>query len=113
MDLVKSPDVLIPACDDAQGSRQRSNRNLLRVINRELDGDLPVDAFAHRAVWSAAADRIEMYLVATTDVRAYLAAIELPLEFRSGEHLITEHSHKFQIAPLRRELASVGLHARS
>jgi L-histidine Nalpha-methyltransferase len=109
IDLVKSPDVLLPAYDDAEGVTAAFNRNVLRVINRELDGDLPVDSFEHRAVWNAAAERIEMHLVATTDVRAHVAAIELPLEFRSGEHIVTEHSHKFRIDQVRRELADVGL----
>jgi L-histidine Nalpha-methyltransferase len=109
VDLVKSSDVLIPAYDDAQGVTAAFNRNVLHVINRELGGDLPVDSFAHRAVWNAAAERIEMHLVATTDVRAHLAAIELPLRFQAGEHVVTEHSHKFRVAPFRRELAGVGL----
>jgi L-histidine Nalpha-methyltransferase len=109
IDLVKSPDVLLPAYDDAEGVTAAFNRNVLRVINRELDGDLPVDSFQHRAVWNDAAERIEMHLVAATDVRAHLAAIELPLEFRSGEHIVTEHSHKFRIEQVRRELADVGL----
>jgi uncharacterized SAM-dependent methyltransferase len=67
---------------------------VLHVFNRELDGDLPVDSFAHRAVWNAAAERIEMHLVATTAVGTFLGAIHLPLEFRAGEHVVTEHSHR-------------------
>lgn len=109
IDLVKSPDVLVPAYDDAAGVTAAFNRNVLRVINRVLDGDLPIDAFAHQAVWNQAAERIEMHLVATTDVRAHLAAINLALEFSAGEHIVTEHSHKFRIASIRRELAGVGL----
>jgi L-histidine Nalpha-methyltransferase len=109
VDLVKSPDVLLPAYDDAEGVTAAFNRNVLRVINRELDGDLPVDAFAHRAVWNAAAERIEMHLVATTDVRASLAAIDLELVVAEQEHIVTEHSHKFRVERVRRELADVGL----
>jgi L-histidine Nalpha-methyltransferase len=109
IDLVKSPEVLVPAYDDADGVTAAFNRNVLRVINRELDGDLPVDAFAHRAVWDADAERIEMQLVATTDVRASLAALDLELVFAEHEHIVTEHSHKFRIDRVRRELADVGL----
>ncbi|MFU8840108.1 MAG: L-histidine N(alpha)-methyltransferase [Nitriliruptoraceae bacterium] len=109
VDLVKSASELVPAYDDALGVTAAFNRNVLEVINRELDGDLPVESFAHRAVWNRAAERIEMHLVATTTVRARLAAIDLDLEFRSGEHIVTEHSHKFRIEQLRRELLLVGL----
>lgn len=109
IDLVKSPDVLVPAYDDAEGVTAAFDRNVLRVINRELDGDLPVDSFDHRAVWNAAAERVEMHLVATTDVRAHLAAIDLELAFSAGEHIVTEHSHKFRTEQVGRELAGVGL----
>jgi len=109
VDLVKSPATLIPAYDDAAGVTAAFNRNVLVVINRELEGDLPVESFAHQVVWNAAAERIEMHLVATSDVRAHLAAIDLSLEFHTGEHIVTEHSHKFRIAGLRRELAGAGM----
>lgn len=110
VDLVKSPAELVPAYDDAQRVTATFNRNVLHVINRELDGDLPVERFTHRAVWNRTAERIEMHLVATTDLRGTLAAIGLELTFRAGEHIVTEHSHKFRIEQLRRELAGVGLH---
>lgn len=109
VDLLKSAAELVPAYDDAQGVTAAFNRNVLHVINRELDGDLPIDRFAHRAVWNPAAERIEMHLVATTAIRAHLAAIDLTLSFRAGEHIVTEHSHKFRIDQLRRELSLAGL----
>jgi L-histidine Nalpha-methyltransferase len=109
IDLIKSPEVLLPAYDDPEGVTAAFNTNVLRVINRELDGDLPVDTFAHRAVWDAAAERVEMHLVATTEVRASLAAIDLELVFAANEHIVTEHSHKFRVDGVRRELAGVGL----
>lgn len=108
-DLVKGPEVLVPAYDDAEGVTAAFNRNVLHVVNRELDGDLPVDAFAHRAVWNEEAERIEMHLVATTEIRARLAAIDLELRFATDEHIVTEHSHKFRLDDLRRELGGVGL----
>lgn len=93
MDRVKSPDVLVPAYDDAQGVTGAFNLNLLERINRELDGTIPVDAFAHRAVWNADAARIEMHLEALRDLafevdgRAFAIA--------AGETIHTENSHKY------------------
>lgn len=109
VDLVKAPQELIPAYDDAQGITASFNRNVLEVINRELGGNLPLEAFQHRAIWNSVDERIEMHLVASTTIHARLAAIDLELCFEAGEHIVTEHSHKFRIEQLRRELASVGL----
>lgn len=93
MDRVKSPDVLVPAYDDAQGVTAAFNLNLLERINRELDGTIPVDAFAHRAVWNADAARIEMHLEALRDT-----AFEVdgrPFAIAAGETIHTENSHKY------------------
>jgi len=77
-DLVKSPDRLVAAYDDAQGVTAAFNRNVLRVINRSLDGDFDVDAFEHRAVWDEEHEWIEMRLV--SGVAAELAAAGLRLQ---------------------------------
>ena len=108
-DLVKSPDVLVPAYDDAAGVTAEFDLNMLRVLNRELDGDLPVDAFDHRAVWNATAERIEMRLRARRRVDARLAAISLDVHFDEGEEMLTEISSKFRQLGLTQELASAGL----
>lgn len=110
IDLVKDPGVLVPAYDDAAGVTGEFNRNVLHVINRELDGDIPVDAFAHRAVWNDDDERIEMHLVAGRSVNAHLRAIDLDLTFERDDHIVTEHSHKFRVERFVDELATVGLH---
>jgi L-histidine N-alpha-methyltransferase len=108
-DLVKSPDVLIPAYDDAAGVTAEFNLNVLRVLNRELAGDLPLDAFSHRAVWDAARERIEMRLRASREVAARLDAIGLDVHFAAGEEMLTEISCKFRPDGVARELAHAGL----
>ncbi|HJQ03413.1 MAG TPA: L-histidine N(alpha)-methyltransferase [Jatrophihabitans sp.] len=108
-DLVKSPEVLIPAYNDAAGVTAEFNLNVLRVLNRELDGDLPIEAFRHRAIWNAEAERIEMRLVAQHPVRARLAGIGLAVRFEAGEDLLTEISSKFRRAGISAELARSGL----
>ncbi len=93
MDRIKSPDVLVPAYDDAQGVTAAFNRNLLERINRELGGTIPLDAFRHRAIWNADAARIEMHLEASRD-----AAFEIDgrgFSIAAGETIHTENSHKY------------------
>ena len=108
-DLVKSPEVLVPAYDDAAGVTAEFNLNVLRVLNRELDGDLPVEAFRHQAVWNTEAERIEMRLVARRAVQARLAGIGLDVRFEAGEDLLTEISSKFRRSGISSELARSGL----
>ena len=61
-DLVKDPARLVAAYDDAQGVTAAFNKNVLAVLNRELDADFDLDAFEHVALWDAELERIEMRL---------------------------------------------------
>ena len=63
VDLKKDPAILIPAYNDSGGVTAAFNLNLLERINRELDGDIDLDSFAHDAVYDEANGRIEMHLV--------------------------------------------------
>jgi L-histidine Nalpha-methyltransferase len=109
VDLVKPREVLEAAYDDGAGVTAEFTRNLLVVLNRELDGDLPVDAFTHRARWDADLEHVELSLEAGRDVRARLGAIDLEVTFTSGEHLIVEHSCKFRVQGITAELEAAGM----
>ncbi|MDB5677423.1 L-histidine N(alpha)-methyltransferase [Sphingomonas bacterium] len=93
MDRIKDADVLERAYDDAAGVTAAFNLNLLERINRELDGNIPVDAFRHRAVWNDDRARIEMHLEATRDVTFTIE--ERPFSMAAGETIHTENSHKY------------------
>ena len=93
IDRPKSPDVLVPAYDDAQGVTAAFNLNLLRRINRELCGEAPVEAFRHLARWNEAEARIEMHLQARRDVRFEVAGCAFSMA--KGETIHTENSHKY------------------
>lgn len=93
MDRVKGEDVLVPAYDDAAGVTGAFNLNLLERINRELAGDIPIDAFRHRAIWNDMLARIEMHIEAARDVRFTVAGQRF--EMAQGETIHTENSHKY------------------
>ncbi|WP_413060491.1 L-histidine N(alpha)-methyltransferase [Sphingomonas carotinifaciens] len=93
MDRIKAADVLVPAYDDAAGVTAAFNLNLLERINRELDGDVPVAAFRHKAVWNDDRARIEMHLEATRDVNFTVDG--RPFAMAAGETIHTENSHKY------------------
>jgi len=108
-DLVKDPDVLVAAYDDAQGVTAEFNRNVLRVINRELDADFDADAFDHLAVWDEQNEWIEMRLRATRQMDVDVPGLRLRVGFAEGEEMRTEVSAKFREHGVRDELSAAGL----
>jgi L-histidine N-alpha-methyltransferase len=93
MDRVKPVDRMIAAYDDPEGVTAEFNLNLLRRINRELDGDIPIEAFRHQARWNDMLGRIEMHLVATRDVEFTID--DRRFAFKNGQSIHTENSHKY------------------
>lgn len=93
MDLVKDRKVLEAAYDDARGVTGEFNLNLARRINRELGGNIPVDALRHLARWNDDFARIEMHLQATRNIAFTVAGHDFKLD--EGETIHTENSHKF------------------
>jgi dimethylhistidine N-methyltransferase len=93
MDRVKPVERLISAYDEPEGITAQFNLNLLERINRELGGDIPIDAFRHEARWNDILSRIEMHLVATRDVAFSVAGQRF--EFAAGASIHTENSHKY------------------
>ena len=93
MDRVKPVERLLAAYDDPQGVTARFNLNLLERINRELDGDIPIDAFRHEARWNDILSRVEMHLVATREVAFSIAGRSF--SFAAGSSIHTENSHKY------------------
>jgi L-histidine N-alpha-methyltransferase len=93
MDRVKPVERLLAAYDDPEGVTAAFNLNLLERINRELDGNIPIDAFVHDARWNEMLSRIEMHLVATRDVD--FAVDGQRFRFTEGSSIHTENSHKY------------------
>ncbi len=108
-DLVKDIDRLVRAYDDAAGVTAAFNRNVLAVINRQLDADFDVDAYRHVARWNTQSERIEMWLRADRRQRVRVRALELTVDFAAGEEMLTEVSCKFRPDGVSAELAGAGL----
>jgi len=108
-DLVKDTDRLVRAYDDAGGVTARFNRNVLEVVNRELDADFQVEAYQHVARWNVEEERIEMWLRSDRGQQVRVGALDLTVEFAAGEEMLTEVSCKFRPDGVSAELASAGL----
>ncbi len=110
-DLVKSPEVLVPAYDDASGVTAAFNLNVLSVINSGLGACFDVDAFEHVAVWDEANEWIEMRLRSQIRQDVRIDALDLEIAFEAGEEMRTEISSKFRRKGLTAELAAAGFAA--
>jgi L-histidine Nalpha-methyltransferase len=108
-DLVKDPERLVRAYDDARGVTARFNRNVLNVINRELGANFVPEAYQHVAVWDADHEWIEMRLRSTVDQAVQITALDRTVRFAASEEMRTEVSAKFRRERLDAELNAAGL----
>jgi L-histidine Nalpha-methyltransferase len=108
-DLVKDTGRLVRAYDDAAGVTAEFNRNVLRVINKELSADFDVDEFEHVAIWNAACQWIEMRLRSTRPQTVRIADLDFTVSFAVGEEMRTEISAKFRPEQVHAELTQASL----
>jgi L-histidine Nalpha-methyltransferase len=108
-DLVKDPALIEAAYDDAEGVTAEFNRNVLHVINRELDADFAPEAFDHIAFFDRRHEWIEMRLRSLRPCSVLIADLGLRVDFAAGEELRTEISAKFTRSRLESDFESAGL----
>jgi L-histidine N-alpha-methyltransferase len=105
-DATSEPELLLRAYDDEHGVTAAFNKNALAHLNRVREATFELDAFDHRAVWNAAASRVEMHLVSKRRQVVRVAG-EL-FTFVAGESIVTEHCYKHTPAAMHALLASAG-----
>jgi L-histidine N-alpha-methyltransferase len=108
-DLVKDPAVIEAAYDDAEGVTAEFNRNVLHVINRELDADFTPEQFDHVAFFDRRHEWIEMRLRSQRPCSVLIGDLGLRVEFAPGEELRTEISAKFTRARIEADFLAAGL----
>jgi L-histidine N-alpha-methyltransferase len=109
VDLIKDVATLEAAYNDSRGVTAEFNRNVLRVLNRELGADFDETAFVHRAFYHRELHRIEMHLVARTPQRVHVPGVGT-LMFAAGESIRTEISCKYDRERANALLAASGFH---
>ena len=110
-DLVKDRERLVAAYDDSAGVTADFNRNILRVVNRELSADFDVEAFEHVALWDEDEEWIEMRLRATRPMAVRIESLDMDVDFAESEEIRTEISAKFTPERLEADLDTAGLEA--
>ena len=94
-DLEKPAAQLVAAYDDELGVTAAFNLNLLARINRELDANFDLSQFAHVARINREARSVEMHLRSMRRQSVTIPAADVRVEFREGETIWTESSHKY------------------
>jgi L-histidine N-alpha-methyltransferase len=108
-DLVKDHARLEAAYNDAAGVTADFNRNVLRVLNRQLGADFNIERFAHVARFDPNNEWIEMRLRSERDQYVRVEALDLDVAFAAGEEIRTEISAKFRRARVRADFEAAGL----
>jgi L-histidine Nalpha-methyltransferase len=109
VDLVKDPARIEAAYNDSAGVTAAFNRNILRVVNRELGADFVPERFDHVAFFDREHEWVEMRLRAQRRMTVQVADLGLTVEFGKREELRTEISAKFTPRRLAGDLAAARL----
>ena len=107
-DLRKPKRVIEAAYNDKRGITAAFNRNMLRVLNRELGADFDIGSFAHRAYYSSERHRIEMHLVSAREQIVHIPRVG-DVHFAAGETIRSEISCKYDRPSVRRLLRAASL----
>jgi L-histidine Nalpha-methyltransferase len=108
-DLVKEPTRLEAAYDDAAGVTAEFNKNVLRVLNRELGADFDLAAFEHVARYDGEEARMDIRLRSLADQTVRVEGLDMEVSFAAGEEMRTEISSKFTRERLERVYEEAGL----
>lgn len=109
VDLVKDVARIEAAYDDGAGVTAAFNRNVLRVVNRQLGADFLPERFDHVAFFDREHEWIEIRLRAQQRMTVHVADLGLTVEFAKREEIRTEISAKFTPRRLAADLTAAGL----
>lgn len=108
-DLIKAPERIEAAYNDATGVTAEFNKNVLAVLNRELDADFDLETFEHVAFWDAENLWMDIRLRSLARQVIEIGALGMLVPFGRGEEMRTEISTKFARQGLAGIYAEAGL----
>lgn len=95
-DLKKHPRKILGAYDDKEGITARFNLNLLKRINRELDGNFDLGLFEHYQTYDPGTGSCKSYLVSLADQAVVISGSRI--HFALNETIFMEVSQKYSLA---------------
>lgn len=109
IDLQKPKEILEAAYNDSQNVTAAFNLNILSHLNWRFQGNFDITLFSHRAIYNQVKNQIEIYLDCHADHQVCLEILDLKLDFKKGESILTEISRKFDLQVLKKQLQTQGL----
>jgi len=109
IDLVKDPARLEAAYDDSAGVTAEFNKNVLHVLNRELDANFEPDRFEHIAFWDPDNEWVDIRLRSLGEQFIDIRGLDMQVHFARTEEMRTEISTKFTRERLEASYADAGL----
>jgi L-histidine N-alpha-methyltransferase len=109
IDLQKPIKVLEAAYNDSQGVTAAFDLNMLRHLNHRFTGNFNLDLFKHQAIYNQSEHQIEMYLISQQEQTVTLSDLNLTIELKKGERILTEISRKFNLKQIKKYLSDRNL----
>jgi L-histidine Nalpha-methyltransferase len=109
LDMLKPREILEAAYNDAQRITAAFNKNILLVLNRELDATFDLNDFEHVAFFDPHKERVEMHLRASRPVTAHIRDLGLSVTLDKGETIRTEICRKFSRVTAEKMVDEAGL----
>jgi L-histidine N-alpha-methyltransferase len=107
-DLAKAKRRIEAAYNDAAGVTVQFNKNVLRVLDRDLDATFDEDLFDHVARYDVKRQLVDIRLRARVAHKVKVGALGLTVPFAAREEMRTEISVKFTRKGLESELTAAG-----
>lgn len=106
-DLKKDIDLLLAAYNDSAGVTREFNLNVIRRINRELGGRMPVEKFEHYGFYNPVKGAMESYLISLEEQDVAIDLLDRSFHFDAYEGIHLEQSTKY----LEKDILDMARHA--
>ena len=95
VDMKKDAEIFNRAYNDKEGHTADFNLNLLHRMKKELDADINISEFSHKAFYNEKLGRVEMHLI--SDTKQGIKINNLEFSFEKDESIHTECSYKYSV----------------
>jgi len=100
-DLKKDPHIVLRAYNDPSGITARFNLNLLKRINKELDGTFVLENFYHYPIYNPLTGETRSFLISRMAQSVRIGFLNETFEFKMGEPISMEISQKYDKEMIR------------
>lgn len=105
-DLKKNPHKILAAYNDSKGITKRFNMNLLKRINRELNGNFDLEKFDHYPYYDPISGTTYSYIFSKIEQTVTIGNQEV--NFKANEMIHTEISQKYSLKTIENFKNNIG-----